>query len=271
MLKTYSKTSKIFVFALLTAALLMSVISPSISTVKAQTPATVEILTTIGGSISSNGATLTPGTIDYNVGDSPVFTAVPADSGSVFVDFTYSSVSGAFTDTDNPLTLTLNDTAYTLEANFEAVTFLGSATKDTSATNAIVVILAANGGTTSPPPGTYALANAASFDITAIPDSGWTFTNWIIAGTPLNHGIYSLTLTPTNNPYDVDHGYGNTYSYQPVFLPPSSTVTMYTPVPTAAPSKGISTDTGIIIALAVIVVIIVIVFGAYAYMKRTKK
>ena len=93
------------------------------------------------------------------------------------------------------------------------------------ATAAIVVVLSAVGGTTSPAPGTYALENATSLQLTATPDSGWIFDHWVIGGYPLTHGAYSFTDTPTDNPYNVNHGYGNTYTYQPVFSPTSTTYT----------------------------------------------
>ena len=47
---------------------------------------------------------------------------------------------------------------------------------------AIVVVLAAVGGTTTPVAGTYALANAASFDLKATPATGFVFDHWVIGG-----------------------------------------------------------------------------------------
>ena len=119
------------------------------------------------------------------------------------------------------------------------------------------MVLAGVGGTTSPAPGTYALANATSLDLTATPLSGWTFDHWVIGGYPLTHGTYSFTDTPTNNPYNVNHGYGYTYSYQPVFSPTSTTST---PVPEFS---GVA---AIVIALA----LVSIAFGTYAYRQKTK-
>ena len=121
-------------------------------------------------------------------------------------------------------------TTYSIQATFAPVTFVGptGATIDMT-TDAIVIVSAGVGGTVSPPPGTYALASASSLNLQATPDSGWTFDHWVIAGTPMNHGVYSFTDTPTNNPYNVDHGYGNTYSYMAVFSPVSTSTT---PTPT---------------------------------------
>lgn len=133
---------------------------------------------------------------------------------------------------------------------------------------AIVVVLAANGGTTSPAPGTYALADATQLMLTATPLSGWQFSHWIISGQPMNHGIYSFTATPTDNPYTVDHGYGNQYAYQPVFTPIGSATPTPTPSTGGTSGSGISTETIIIIALVVVIIIILIAFGIYASRKK---
>ena len=77
----------------------------------------------------------------------------------------------------------------------------------------------------------------------------------------MNHGAYSLTLTPTNNPYNVNHGYGNTYSYQPVFSPISTTAT---PTPTV---NEFSTATTLIAVIALVAA----AFGTYTYTKKAKK
>jgi hypothetical protein len=117
------------------------------------------------------------------------------------------------------------------------------------------------GGNTIPAPGTYALANAASFDLTAVPDNGWVFSNWVIGGTPLSHGGYSFTDTPTNNPYNVNHGYGYTYSYEAVFRPVSTTAT---PTPTI---NEFSSATAIILAA----ILVLVAFGTYIFTKKPKK
>ena len=262
-----SKTLKTVVFTLLTAALLIAVIGANTSIVKAQTTDTVEVLTTLGG--STNPA---PGVYNYTDGTAVTFTAT-ADNGFLFYQWVISTAASSYTDNvDNPLTLTLNATAagglnadgytYSVQATFSPEAFIGPAgTTINTATDAIVVVLAGVGGTVSPDPGTYALASASSFELTANPDSGWTFSHWVIGGTPLTHGTYSFTDTPTNNPYDVDHGYGNTYSYQPVFSPISSSTS---PTPTI---NEFSTASAIILAL----VLVIVAFGTYAYTRRTKK
>ena len=126
-------------------------------------------------------------------------------------------------------------------------------------TSAIVSILASVGGTTSPAPGTYALADATSFNITAMPLSGWLFSHWVIYGPDLSHGGAPFTATPTDNPYNVNHGYGNKYSYQPVFTPVGST----TPTPTVPEFSGLAT---VIVAVA----LVVLAFGTYTFKRKNK-
>jgi hypothetical protein len=107
--------------------------------------------------------------------------------------------------------------------------------------------------------------------LTATPSSGWQFSHWVISGQPMNHGIYDFTATPSDNPYTVDHGYGNTYAYQPVFTPVGSstpTPSGATPTPGGTSGGGISTETIIIIGLVVVIIIILIAFGIYASRKK---
>jgi len=251
-----ARSFRIVVFTLLAAALLIAVVGSNVVIVKAVTTDTVDVLTSIGGSTSPANGTYT-----YTNDTTQTFTATPVSDDFVFLEWTYSSVSGSFTSIDNPLSLTLNDSAYSVQAIFQPINILPATGTINMATDAIVVVLAGVGGTVSPPPGTYALASASSFYLTAKADSGWVFDHWVIAGTPLNHGVYSLTLTPTNNPYYVDHGYGNTYSYQPVFSPTSTTAS---PTPTI---NEFSSASAVILAL----IMVIVVFGTYAYSKRNKK
>ena len=248
----------------------MPVLNLTVPNVKAQAQAMVTVTSSTGGTTDP-----APGTYAYADGTVVNFTATGIGTTNEFVQWiVVDSTNGTNFYTDNPLSLTVSGGVnYTVSADFGSAAppipyLIPPATTSTASTNAIVVILSATGGTTSPAAGTYSLADVSSFYITAIPDSGFTFAYWVIGGSPLTHGAYSFTDTPTNNPYNVNHGYGNTYTYQPVFLPTSSAVSM--PTPTAAPAKT-STDTVIIIALAVVLVIVAILFGAFAYMKRSKK
>jgi hypothetical protein len=138
-------------------------------------------------------------------------------------------------------------------------------------TAAIVVVLTSAGGTTTPPPAVYALKDATSLQLTAVPESGWEFSHWVISGPGLSHGGYPFTATPTENPYNVNHGYGNRFSYQAVFTPIGSTVPTpvgQTPAPTGGTIAGMSTNTWIIIALVVVIIIILIAFGVFAMRKK---
>ena len=115
------------------------------------------------------------------------------------------------------------------------------------------MVLPAAGGTTIPAPGTYALANATSLQLTAMPDNGWQFSHWVISGSDVTtgHGSAPTNLEPTDNPYNVNHGYGNTYNYQPVFTQSGST----SPSPTVP-------ELSAVLLIAVLVAMIPIVLVA---------
>ena len=262
-----NKALKIVGLALLSVALLLLATNLNIASVKAQTTDTVNIL-------PSGGGTTTPdsGTSSYADGTSVALQANPA-GGYIFSNWQISTTAGgASTYSDNPYTLTVNgNTTYTVQAVFTVIQTppnLLPVLPGNLSSAAIVVILPAVGGYTTPAAGTYGLANAASFNIMAVPDSGWTFAHWVIGGvsgisTTVNHGGYAFTDTPTNNPYNVNHGYGYTYSYQPVFSPTNSSTT-----PTPSPTVGeFSAASAAIIAA----ILIVAGFGTYAYARRTKK
>lgn len=245
MLKT-SKTAKIFVVILLTAALLMPLVS--LNNAKAAGQATVDMIASVGGTTTPSGDNNT-----YADGTVVTLTAT-AGNGFIFQYWAIVSSAGGTQDSTNPTTITVvgGDT-YAVQAVFQPINFIPPATQSTSATNAIVVVLSSVGGTTTPVAGTYALANAANFNLTATPTSGFRFDHWVIGGSPLNHGAYSFTDTPTNNPYNVNHGYGNTYTYQPVFVPTNA-------VP----------EFSSIATIAIALVLVAIAFGTYAYKRKTK-
>ena len=213
----FSKKCQAFVLILVLSALTLAVVIPT--SVHAQTGmGTITFLTSTGGSTDPD-----VGTYNYTAGTTVTITALPG-SGFVFNYWDIISATNSYTDSNNPTTITVNDgDAYAVQAIFSPVQILppGASFNVTSPTDAIVVVLAGVGGTTSPAPGTYALADASSTTLTATPASGWTFSHWVIGGVTGTdpHGAYTFTDTPTDNPYTVDHGYGNLYSYQPVFTP----------------------------------------------------
>ena len=173
--------------------------------------------------------------------------------------------------TDNPVIFTATgDVTYDITPVFIVPSAIPGLSVPADLSNAaIVVILPSAGGSTNPPPGTYALADATSFNLKATASSGWQFSHWTICGTNASHGSAPVNWNPTDNPYNVNHGYGDTYRYQAVFTPIGTTET--TPTPTAAPNSGgtvagMSTETWIIIGL--VVVIIVILIGVFATRRK---
>ena len=139
-------------------------------------------------------------------------------------------------------------------------------------TAATVVILPSAGGTTNPAPGTYLLADASHYNIQAVPNSGWQFSHWTICGTNAIHGSSPVNWNPTDNPYNVNHGYGDVYRYQAVFVPIGSS-TEPTPTPTSTTAGtvgGMSNEMLIIIGLAVVIVFLLIAL-AVVYAGRRHK
>ena len=246
------KSRKILSLTLLTSLIVFAALNASV--ISAQSQATVNVLESIGGTTDPSG------TNTYADGTSVTFTATP-DSAYQFVNWIISADTGANTSSiDNPYTLSVTGgTTYDVQAVFPPVLpppGIGQIPTNMS-TAAFVVVLAGAGGTTDPAPGTYALADATAMNIKATADSGWVFDHWVISGPNLSHGGYPFTATPTDNPYNVNHGYGNMYSYQPVFTPTGTT----TPTPTVPEFSSIAT---IVVALA----LVAIALGTYAYRRK---
>ncbi len=215
----------------------------------AQGTATVTVLGALGGTTDpASGATTT-----VNDGDTVTLTATALD-GYAFQEWQILSQAGSVVASDNPYTLTAaggND--YAIQPVFTVIQQVPGtpAAALNTATDALIVILASAGGTTNPPPGLYYLTNAESFNLQATPNSGWTFSHWVISGPNLSHGGYPYTATPTDNPYNVNHGYGNRYDYQAVFVPTGSTEPTPSGTPTPAPGMGgLSNEMWIIIVLS---------------------
>jgi hypothetical protein len=257
-----AKISKIFVLTLLSAILLLS-ITPSIASAQGQ--GSVTLLDSLGGTTDPAAGVTT----SYDAGTPVTLTATPLD-GYVFVQWVIVTATGSEAVSDNPYTLTVSATDYAIQPVFDVIQQVPGGQPVTDfKTAAIVVVLTGAGGTTTPPPGTYALANADKMDLTAIPDSGWEFSHWVITGDLGSISGHAFTPTPTDNPYNVDHGYASQFNYQPVFTPIGSTE----PTPpgqtaTPAPIAGMSMETWIIIALVVVIVIILVAFGVFAMRKK---
>jgi hypothetical protein len=249
------KSSKIFALTLLTTLIVFAALNASVINVKAQTQATVIVTPSLGGTTDPTGTTT------YDDGTSVTFTATP-DATDVFQNWIISTDAGSSAVTENPITLpVVGGTTYNVQAVFSPLLPPPGVTSlpTNMATAAIVVVLTGAGGTTVPAPGTYALADATALNLTATPASGWTFSHWVISGPNLSHGGYPFTATPTDNPYNVNHGYGSTFSYQAVFTPTGTTE----PTPTVPEFSSVVT---IVIAL----VLVAIAFGTIIYRRKTK-
>lgn len=196
----------------LVSLLLLSAIA--MGTVQAQNQATVTILETSGGTLDPG-----PGTYTYNDGATVTVTATPDVAGITFSFWVIDTPEGSRSSTESPLTFSVvGGTTYTVQAIFQVTTTISEAPPTSMANDAVVVVASAPGGTTIPGPGRYALADATSLNLTAMPNDGWTFSHWVITGNITSHGTSPLDLEPTDNPYNVNHGYGQTYTYTPVFV-----------------------------------------------------
>lgn len=260
-----SKNNKQLALIMLTTILIVSGLSTVFLAANAQGQATLVVLDSVGGTVSPSG------TNTYADGTAVTLTATATDQTYVFVNWVISTDAGSSTSTENPLTLTaVGGITYAVQAVFQPIQAPPGGTLPTSLTGAaIVVVLASAGGTVSPAPGTYALANAVSLNLQATAQSGWQFSHWTISGSSTDHGGAPVNLTPTDNPYNVNHGYGYTYYYQAVFTPVGGSVPTPTPSSSTGGSiGGLSSDMLIIIALVVVIVVILAAFGAYAYRKN---
>jgi hypothetical protein len=270
------KRLKVFALTLLMSFLVFAALSASNINVQAQGQATVAVLDSIGGTVSPSG------TSTHADGSSVTFTATPSDMNSVFQYFVIYDDSAATIVTDNPATITVSGGhTYAVQAVFNPVLPApGSPGLPSDMSNAaVVIVLASAGGTTTPGPGTYALADATSLELTAHPADGFVFSHWVISGSDLatGHGDYPFTSTPTDNPYNVNHGYGNSYSYQAVFQPVGTTEPTPSggsPGTTGTPSGGggfggLSMDVWwAIIAGIVILAVLLIAWAIYSSRRR---
>lgn len=264
-MRKMKRTSKIFALTLLTSLLLLLTLNCAFVAVEAQGNATVVVLDSLGGTVDPSGTTT------YADGSAVTLTATPSDTTLYAFDHWIVSADVTTTTyTDNPLTITVTGgVTYAVQAVFSAVQQVPGTTglPTNMATAAIIVVLTSAGGTTTPAPGTYALADATSTTLKATPNSGWVFYHWVISGPNLSHGGYPFTATPTDNPYTVDHGYGNRFVYQAVFVPTESTLP--TPTPSSGGTLGgMSNETWIIIGLVVVIIIVLIAFGVYAARRK---
>ncbi len=270
---TRTKTSTAIVLILLAA--ILAATSPIIATVSAQSQATVIIPPSTGGDTDPAAGTYT-----YPSGTAVTFTATPDTANAYqFSNWAISTDASNDTSTNNPYTLTVaGGTTYIVSAIFFVpfVEPIPPVTAIPATASARVVLLHTVGGHTTPAEGTYYLTNSSELTLTAVADVNWTFSHWIISGTPMaGHGGYPYTSTPTDNPLTLTHGFGYSYTFQPVFNPPSSSGsgnggTGGTGGTGNTTGGGTSSDTIIIIGLVIVIVILLVAFGAFAYTKRGK-
>ncbi len=251
-----SKT-RVFSLMLLTSLLLLAALT--VNAVNAQSQATVIILQAIGGTTNPGAGTQT-----YNDGTSVTITATgDTSTASQFTNWIISTSAGSRISTDNPITFPVSaGQTYTIQPVFQVIQPIGVVNLQQNLSSAaIVVVLSAAGGTTVPAPGAYAFTNATAFNITAMANNGWTFSHWVISGSDVTtgHGSIPTNLEPTDNPYNVNHGYGNTYYYQPVFTQSGSASP--SPSSSASPSPTIP-ELSFIVLVAVLVAMIPLVFVA---------
>lgn len=248
-----SKLSKTLGLSVLAAVLLLAFLN--IALISAQSTGTVIILQAIGGSTSPSDGTYT-----YPDGSTQTFTATP-DNGYTFTSWTVLSSGGSSLTSTNPLSLPIiAGVTYSIQPNFDPIQPAPGASRlpVSMANAAIVVVLPAAGGSVTPPPGVYAFDNATSFSLKATPDSGWQFSHWVISGNLADHGTYPFTPTPTDNPYNVNHGYGSTYNYQAVFSPVGAS---------PGPSPTIPEYSGAAV-IAVAALLVAIAIGTFAIRRR---
>jgi hypothetical protein len=123
-----------------------------------------------------------------------------------------------------------------------------------ASSDAIVEVLNSIGGTTNPGPGTYYYANGTTINLQATPDSGNTFVYWVATGTD------GHPTTISDNPTNIDCGYGYTYSYQAMFAPAGTET-----------SSGGMTNVYLYVVIVVLAVIAAIgVAAALVYRSRRK-
>jgi len=259
------KNRKVFALTALATVLLVAIMAPTFLSVTAQGDATVVVLDTIGGTVTPAGTTT------YPSGSQVTLEATAVDDSFFFVYWIVTSDTSE-TLTSNPVEITVEGgQTYAVEAIFNPIQ-APPGVQDlpiNMASAAIVVVLPSGGGTTTPAPGTYALADATAMMLTATPNSGWQFAYWTISGSSTDHGGAPVDLTPSDNPYNVNHGYGYTYNYQAVFTPVGSNVPTPTPVVTNPPViGGLSMETLIIIGLVVVIVILLVALAVFAMRKK---
>ena len=240
------KESKIVVFTVLTAALLMASLNSCIP-VKAQGTATVDTFSSIGGTTSPAAGTYT----NYTVGTTYTFTETPA-SGNSFLYWIVATAAGGATYTTPTLSYNITESTTLIQAMFIPTTNTTVSSSQTGA--ATVELLVSIGGSTVPAAGTYTNYTAGTVSaFKAVPGTGFSFLCWVVASSSAN--IY------TANPlaYNVS---GTACGIQAMFIPTSSTVTLPTPTVNEFSSA---------IAVILAAVLATVAVGTYTVTRKNKK
>ncbi len=246
------KNLKVFTLILLTSALLIVATNPS---VKAATQDSVYVYTSLGGSISTMGATLTGGT-SYNFEDGTAVTLnATAGTGFQFLCWEVVSASGANTSTANPLVYTPDVANSAIQAMF--IPTSNATESSTSSGSATIDILSSVGGSTNPVAATYTNYTVGTTNnFQAIPGSGFQFLYWI-AVSANGANTYTSDTVALNVT-------ANSCGIQAMFVPTSSTVSLPTPTPAV---DEFSSAMVTILAIALVSV----AFGTFAITRKAKK
>ena len=136
---------------------------------------TLTITTTVGGTTCP-----APGTHTYANG---TIVSVNATACSGY-QFSYWIVDELSNSSANPITITMNGN-HTIEAVFIAQNFT-------------LTIKATSGGVTNPTPGNYSYPQGTNVTVTATPDDGYQFGNWLLDGSPAGNSN-NITITMNSN------------------------------------------------------------------------
>ncbi len=253
-----SKNFKVFALILLTAAILVVATCPNIAYVKAQTTDSVYVYTSLGGSITGNGTTLTGGaSASYANGTAVSFEAV-AGTGFNFLCFEYAASTGAVTYTTNPLVVTLTSSSCAIEAMF---TPASNVTPVATSGTSTIDVLTSLGGTTNPSSGSYTnYTIGTADDFVATPGTGFTFLYWMVSA-----AAGSCISTTSTIDYNVS---ASTCALQAYFIPTGSSVTLPSTSPTPTTTVNEFSSATAIIAS---VMLVAVAFGTYTYTKKAKK
>ena len=254
-----TRNVKVFALILLTSALLILAINPSIPRVKATTQDSLYVYTSCGGTMAADGTNLTGGsTYTYANGTAITFTAFPI-TGCTLLCWEVATASGAITSTTNPFIYTISSSEAAIQALYlPTVNASLTSTSTKTGTVAFDVLISVGELQLVPAAGVYTnytIGSVVSFTATA--GSGFKFLYWII---PSASGGASVS---TDNPLSYKITANTGCGIQAMFIPTSSTVTL----PKISTINEFSSATAIIMVTALVIV----AFGTYAYTRAMRE